>query len=88
MFRIMLTVIAGSLFYGLSASLCFAGLFRIHAPSACTAFCLTYNPTAGYVMLVTGMTLFIVFLLSLFRTTKAPIWPSGSEAAKCDICFF
>lgn len=73
MFRIMLTVIAGSLFYGLSSSLCFAGLFRIHAPSACTAFCLTYNPTAGYVMLVTGMTLFIVFLLSLFRTTKAPI---------------
>ena len=43
MFRIMLTVIAGSLFYGLSASLCFAGLFRIHAPSACTAICLTYN---------------------------------------------
>ncbi len=24
-------------------------------------------------MLVTGMTLFIVFLLSLFRTTKAPV---------------
>jgi hypothetical protein len=74
MFRIMLTVIAGSLFYGLSASLCFAGLFsHTRPPSACTAFCLTYNPTAGYVMLVTGMTLFIVFLLSLFRTTKAPI---------------
>ncbi|TDN45080.1 hypothetical protein EC847_1582 [Scandinavium goeteborgense] len=68
MFRVMLTVIAGTLFYGLSASLCFAGLLCIYAPSSCTAFCLTNNLTAGYVMLFTGMTLFIVFLLSLFRT--------------------
>lgn len=73
MFRIMLTAIAGTLFYGFSASLCLAGLFRIYAPGTCTAFCEASGPAAGYAMLFTGLTVFIVFLLSLFRITKVPI---------------
>lgn len=73
MFRIMLTAIAGTLFYGFSASLCFAGLFRICAPGTCTAFCEVSGPTAGYFMLFAGLALFIVFLIFLFRTTKVPI---------------
>lgn len=73
MLGIVLAVLAGICVYGGSLSLCFAGMIRIYQSLHCTSLCQEDTAEVGYGMVASGLTIFVVFLVILLKSSNQNI---------------